>query len=85
MWLVYIFFLFSFSPSFSWEGYDYNKGAYIEIEKGNLVRDGETIEFYEYGEGYKTLNVDSIEKNGSYVYIIGTDSETSEEREFEMD
>lgn len=83
--VIYIFFLFSSSPSFSWGGYDWNKGSFIEIEKSTLVRDGETIQLYEYGEGYKELDIDSIKKIGSHVVIAGTDNETGEEREFEME
>ncbi len=42
-----ITFLFMiFSIVFAWEGYDYETGDYIEIEKGNLVRSGEDIEIY---------------------------------------
>ena len=31
----------------AWEGYDYETGNYVEIEKGNLVREGEEIEYYD--------------------------------------
>ena len=35
----------------AWNGYDYDKGNFIEIEKGNLVRRGRTIEIYDYDDG----------------------------------
>jgi hypothetical protein len=39
------------SPALAWDGYDYESGNYVEIEKGNLVRPGEEIEYYDYGTG----------------------------------
>ncbi len=79
--------LFSFiiQSSQAWDGYDWNKGKYVEIEKGNLVREGETIDFYEYGRGYGSMDIDSVESSGSHVEIEGTDNETGETRTFEMD
>ena len=32
------------SLSLAWEGYDWESGSYVEIEDGNLVREGEEIE-----------------------------------------
>ena len=40
--------LFFPSLAAAWDGYDYESGSYVEIEKGNLVRDGEEIEYYDY-------------------------------------
>lgn len=49
------------SSVFAWDGYDYENAVYIEIGKGNLVRNGETIEIYDYGEGeYKEVEIESI-------------------------
>lgn len=36
---------------FGWDGYDYDKGEYIEIEKGNFVRSYKDIEVYHYEDG----------------------------------
>lgn len=69
----------------AWEGYDYENGRFVEIERGNLVREGREIEVYEYGEGYKTFEVESINRYGSAVELEVTDSETGEARTFEMD
>jgi len=69
----------------AWEGYDYEKGNNIEIEKGNKVRTGETIEIYDYAAGeYKDVEVNSINRHGRSVDIEVTDSETGETRTFEM-
>jgi len=69
----------------AWGGYDWDKGRYVEIDRGNLVRQGREIEVYEYGEGYKAFEVDSIRRTGSHVEIEATDSETGETRTFEME
>lgn len=71
-------------PAFvlAWEGYDYKKGSYIEIERGNLVREGETIEIYDYSNGtYKDVDVESVDSDEVEVY----DSEKGEYRTFEME
>ena len=33
--LILTLFIFN-TPVFSWDGYDYDRGDYIEIEKGNV-------------------------------------------------
>jgi hypothetical protein len=73
-------------PALAWDGYDYDKGAFIEIDKGNLVRQGREVEFYDYNAGeYRYLEIDNIYRSGASVVIEGVDSETGESREFEMD
>mgnify|MGYP003624273991 CR=1 FL=1 len=72
-------------PSFAWEGYDHEKGVTVEIEKGNLVREGREIEVYDSEAGYRTFEVDSIERYGSSVEIEVTDTETGETRTLEME
>ena len=54
-------------PCFSWDGYDYDRGDYIEIERGNLVRVGNDIEIYDYSTGtYKDVEVQSFLLWASY-------------------
>lgn len=38
---------FNAAPSFSWDGYDYDKKTEISIGPGNLVREGNIIQFYD--------------------------------------
>ena len=47
------------SNTIAWDSYDYNTGSYIEIGSGNLVRSGNEIEIYDYGDGSykKTLRL----------------------------
>jgi len=69
----------------AWEGSNTNTGSSVEIESGQLVRSGETIEVYDSSEGYKTYDVDSITRYGSTVEIEATDSATGESTTLEMD
>jgi hypothetical protein len=69
-------------PAVAWDGYDYETGNYIEIEKGNLVRSGNDIEIYDYQTGtYKNVEVQSVSSDEVEVY----DYETGEYRTFDMD
>ncbi|MCT7549839.1 DUF5334 domain-containing protein [Aliarcobacter butzleri] len=71
---------------FSWNGYDYDNGTDIEIGKGNLVRSGNDIEYYDYSDGeYKNAQVDSIRSYGNSVELNVIDEETGEYRTFEME
>lgn len=81
-----IMFIVLCTPVFAWDGYDYEKGSYIEIDSGNLVRSGQTIEIYDYNGGsYKDVEVESVDKSGSSVEIEVFDSDTGEYRTFEME
>ncbi len=40
--------LFGAENCFAWTGYDRSGGSEIEISSGNLVREGETIKFYDW-------------------------------------
>jgi hypothetical protein len=72
--------------SYAWEGYDYEKETDIEIEKGNLVRSGKDIEFYDYEAGeYRDAEVLGIHRDGSKVTIDVYDYDSGENREFEME
>lgn len=80
-----LFLLFS-QVVFAWDGYDYEKGNYIEIDKENLVRRGNTIEIYDYGDGsYKDVEVEDIHRFGNSVEIEVYDNNTGEYRTFEME
>ena len=73
-------------PVFAWDGYDYESGNYIEIDKGNLVRAGRDIEFYDYGTGdYHSGEVLDINRTSSGVEVEVYDYETGETRIFEME
>lgn len=74
------------SPTFAWDGYDWEKGTYVEIQQGNLVRPGRTIEIYDYGDGgYRTVEVESIRDTGAAVEVEVYDSDTGDYRTLEME
>lgn len=73
-------------PSLAWDGYDYEEGNYIEIEEGNLVREGEEIEIYDYSDGeYKYVEVEEVDSYGGTTEVEVYDYETGEYRTFEME
>lgn len=72
---------------FAWDGFDWEKGGYVEIEKNNLVRSGKDIEIYDYNDGkYKDVEVLSINRMyGGKVELEVYDYEDGKERTLEMD
>ena len=82
--LTLITFLF-FQFLYSWDGYDWDSNSHIEIDEGNLVRPGETIEIYEYGKGYTDVEVQSIDSYGGSTEVEIYDYNTGEYRTFDMD
>lgn len=84
--IIFLFlFLITSSSALSWDGFDYEKVAFIEIDKGNLVREGETIEIYDSNDGYKDVEVENIENYGNTVELEVYDYSSGEYRTFEMD
>ena len=78
--------LLSSSTIFAWDGYDYEKGTYVEIDKGNLVRAGKDIEIYDYSTGqYKDVEVQSIRGSGSSTEVEIYDYSTGEFRTLDME
>ena len=79
--LTILLIIYSTNDSFAWSGYDYETGSYIEIGSGNLVREGESIEIYDYDDGsYHDVDVQEMNNNEITVY----DNETEEDRTFSM-
>ena len=84
---IFICLLFCFTNSWSWDGYDYGSGSYVEIGKGNLVRPGNSIEVYDYGTGdYSDVEVQSIREGyGNSVEVEVYDYSSGEYRTLDMD
>ena len=56
-YLVFVGMTVGAFPVLAWDGYDYEKGAFVEIGKGNLVRSGQEIEIYDYSTSeYKDVD-----------------------------
>lgn len=83
--IIFLLSAFVATSAMAWSGYDYERGAYVDIEKGNLVRSGHDIEIYDYQEGYRDVEVESIRRAGSKVEVEIRDHETGEQRTLEMD
>jgi pyruvate/2-oxoglutarate/acetoin dehydrogenase E1 component len=84
--LFSLFLLLFSSTLFAWDGYDYEKGTYVEIDKGNLVRAGKDIEIYDYSTGqYKDVEVQSIRGSGSSTEVEIYDYSTGEFRTLDME
>jgi len=79
------FILFGSISTFAWDGTNSNTGSSVEIERGQLVRPGRTVEVYDSTDGYKQYDVDSIRRSGRTVEIEATDSATGESTTLEMD
>lgn len=76
----------SASGAMAWDGVDSSTGNAVEIDKGNLVRRGETIELYDSATGsYRDVDVESIQRNGNSVDLEVYDNESGEYRTLEMD
>lgn len=87
MRLILLSLMISFSfPAWCWDGYDWEQGSSVEIEKGNLVRKGRDIEIYDYDSGeYRNVEVQNIKRRGNNVDVEVYDYESGEYRELEMD
>lgn len=84
--LIILLLLLTPFTAIAWDGYDYDKGTFVEIDKGNLVREGEDIQIYDYGTGeYKDVEVQSITGSGSGAEVEVYDNDTGEYRTFDMD
>lgn len=74
------------TPVLAWDGYDYEEGSYVEIEKGSLVRRGQDIEIFDYNDGsYHEATVESVHRSGRSVEVEILDHEMGETRTLEMD
>jgi hypothetical protein len=69
----------------AWDGTNASTGSNVEIDRGQLVRSGETIEVYDSSAGYKSYDVDSISRGGGAVEIEATDTVTGETTTLEME
>jgi len=78
--------VFGLSAARAWDGFDYDAGSFVEIEPGNLVRSGESIDVYDYDDGsYHDFDVDSVGRSGDSVEVEGFDNDTGGYRTLDMD
>ena len=82
IWIVLLAVVFMACNVYAWSGYDYDKGEYIDIESGNLVRSGQEIEVYHWDSGdYTYEDVESVSSGTVETY----DWNTGEYKTYDMD
>lgn len=84
--LVAVALLATTCSALAWQGYEEETGSDVEIQRGNLVRRGRTIEVYDYGRGeYRDVEVESVRDRGNRVEVEVYDPETGETSTLDMD
>lgn len=84
--ILLVLILFTPIQIYAWEGEDAKTGGYIEIDSGNLVRNGSSIEFYDHSTGqYHDADVESVNRYGGTIEVEVYDSTIGEYRTFEME
>ncbi len=69
----------------AWSGYDYDEKTTIEIEPGNLVREGLLIQFYDYKlDKYHTGKITFVDSVSNGMQIQLEDLESKKDRTFIM-
>ena len=70
---------------FAWNGYDYQNNAAIEIESGNLVREGSIIKIYDWKKDeYHNVEIKMIDGNFSGTKMEVYDFDDKKIRFLEM-
>lgn len=89
--MKYIILSFVFSIMFSeismaWDGYNYENGHNIEIEKNNLVRRNNDIEIYDWNTNqYYDVTIENIQENTNGVEIEVYNWDTNQYETYEME
>ncbi len=84
--IVAISLTFITNPSLAWSGYDYENEKSIEIEAGNLIREGLIFEYRDVESGdYYSAKVQQLNYLGQGAELIITDLETEEQKTFIME
>ena len=84
-YLVCILCIFCPMHLYAWEGIDVESDASVEIEDGNLVRQGNDIEiYYTDTDEYKDVEVESINRYGDTVELEIYDYDTGDISTIEM-
>ena len=69
----------------AWSGYDYDTKTEIDIGQGNLVREGNFIEFYDSkDDNFHSAKINFMQSSAGGVEISVFDLDTKKERNFIM-
>lgn len=73
------------TSALAWDGTD-SDGSSVEIDQGNRVRTGDSIDYHNYDDGEDhSATVDSVTRAGSSVEVAVTDDDSSESTTLDMD
>ena len=82
---ITILLMISFSAS-AWDGYDWERGNYVEITEGLDVSEGDVIEIYDYEYGdYRQVEVTDVTDTYSGVEVEVYDHNLGEIRYLDME
>jgi hypothetical protein len=82
---IFLSFFAKVTPTYAWTGYDYNNKTEIEIEAGNLVREGLLIQFYDSKDNnYHSAKIIFMNEIAGGTEIKLKDLDANQERVFLM-
>lgn len=71
---------------YAWDGYDYENGDFVEIDKGNNVKYGNDVEVYNYSDGkYYDVRVEDVNRLGNSVEVEVYNYDKDRYETYEMD
>lgn len=73
------------TPAVAWDGTDTSTGSSVEIDKGQLVRPGRSIDVEDSEDGLKTYDVLSIRRIGPTVEVEVFDPDSGDIKTLDMD
>jgi hypothetical protein len=80
-----LFFLNFAKKAQAWSGYDYETKTEIDIGQGNLVREGNFIEFYDSkDDNFHSAKINFMQSSAGGVEVSIIDLDTKKERNFIM-
>ena len=84
--LIFLMSVAGMSVADDWNGYDWERGSYVDIQDGSLVRPGNDIEIYDWSSGeYRDVEVESINSYGGGTEVEVYDWESGEYQTLDMD
>ncbi|MBD9414650.1 DUF5334 family protein [Pseudomonas sp. PDM16] len=73
-------------PVSAWQGQDLKTGANIDVDRGAVIRNGESIKFYDYGAGeYRTGRITGISFRKGVMDVEIHDEKSDQSRTLVME
>lgn len=78
--------LIAATPVTAWDGFEWQSGTSVNVDKGEKVREGQTITYFDYDKAeYHMADVESMRETASGVEIEVYDYDSGEYRTFDME